>query len=514
MRKNNNKALKLVIILILFLTIVGFSSPVSAFSDVRQNDWFYQNVTDLQSRGIVNGYPGNVFRPANNVTHGESLKMLVMLGELEIPITENLPIRMLNTYKQGSHWSEPYAQSALDNNILKLEPNGLDYNRNATRFETVNYILRYINSATDSSVARFEMTKGYHKDSKFIDAYGDGMDFLYGANIIMGNPTPNGYVFAGDRNVSRAEFTAMMDRAERFVTAYKNGDEIQEPVREPIVSSPVQPPAVKLNIPGALKYSISDYSKNTTETDDLIMALYYMQYNDMEEITIKMDSTHTSKVLTDGQMSSWFIENVRAAYRYLSLSYPELFFNENRIALKGAKTGSTVEITIGFTSPIYEKKEAIRRRNHFEAETIKIAETLISTGRIKPGMSQRDMAMVINEWVKNQITYDYDSDVTFNNDGYDALVDGISVCHGYTATYNRLLRMFGIEVIGVGGHANDGEYHVWTEATLDGQKHYIDTTWNDVEGMNNKYFTTDRSVFSNTRTWDEAFFNQYRGLIK
>jgi len=60
---------------------------------------------------------------------------------------------------------------------------------------------------------------GSNKYSYFVDAYGEGMDFLYENDILKGNPTIDGPAFYGKKNITRAEFSAIINRVEDFVKA-------------------------------------------------------------------------------------------------------------------------------------------------------------------------------------------------------------------------------------------------------------------------------------------------------
>ena len=51
------------------------------------------------------------------------------------------------------------------------------------------------------------------------------------------------------------------------------------------------------------------------------------------------------------------------------------------------------------------------------------------------------------------------------------------MCDGYTAAYNLLLKLEGIDCTTV----SRGD-HIWTAAELDGTVYHIDTTWGDQTG--------------------------------
>ena len=53
----------------------------------------------------------------------------------------------------------------------------------------------------------------------------------------------------------------------------------------------------------------------------------------------------------------------------------------------------------------------------------------------------------------------------------------MAVCDGYTAAYNLLLKLEGIDCTTMS--TTD---HIWTVATLDGTQYHIDPTWGDQTG--------------------------------
>lgn len=76
------------------------------FSDVAQDQWYYDYVNDLVNRGIINGYEDFTFRPNNDVTTGEALKMILLASGFAEPE----PVE--------SHWARGYLDLALEFGIL------------------------------------------------------------------------------------------------------------------------------------------------------------------------------------------------------------------------------------------------------------------------------------------------------------------------------------------------------------------------------------------------------------
>ena len=106
-------------------------------------------------------------------------------------------------------------------------------------------------------------------------------------------------------------------------------------------------------------------------------------------------------------------------------------------------------------------------------------------------MSDYDKARVYFTWLCGHCRYDYQSgDASMSHSGYSALVDGLAVCDGYTAAYNLLLKLEGIDCT----TASTAD-HLWTVADLDGQWVHIDPTWGDqAAAVDYRYFAMTEEV--------------------
>ena len=82
-------------------------SEGSVFTDLPADHWSYQYVSDLVSKGVVNGYPDGSFHPTSNVTYGEAFKLILLA--IDVPDPEREPDR---------HWAWSYIQPALDNRLV------------------------------------------------------------------------------------------------------------------------------------------------------------------------------------------------------------------------------------------------------------------------------------------------------------------------------------------------------------------------------------------------------------
>lgn len=75
------------------------------FSDVTKNDWFYDAVGNIAELGIVGGYKDGSFKPNQNITRAEFVKMAVSFDTLEYGAASFSDI-------SETHWSNPYVYTA------------------------------------------------------------------------------------------------------------------------------------------------------------------------------------------------------------------------------------------------------------------------------------------------------------------------------------------------------------------------------------------------------------------
>ena len=83
------------------------------YTDVSENDWYYEYVTELTEMGVVSGDGTGNFAPTNNVTREQFLKMLVEAAEIDTTEDEN-------TFEDvnSDAWYKPYVLTAKNLGIV------------------------------------------------------------------------------------------------------------------------------------------------------------------------------------------------------------------------------------------------------------------------------------------------------------------------------------------------------------------------------------------------------------
>ena len=110
----------------------------SCFPDVN-SEWFAPYVCYAKSKGWVQGYPDNSFRPSQVVSKVEAIKMLVNSQSYTVPqtVTETLFSDVQNT-----QWYAPFVQVAKSKGLLELSNGSYGVTNGMTRGEISENIYR------------------------------------------------------------------------------------------------------------------------------------------------------------------------------------------------------------------------------------------------------------------------------------------------------------------------------------------------------------------------------------
>lgn len=111
------------------------------FPDVSEGDWFYHYVKAAKNLEIVEGYDDGYFKPYQTQNIAETLKMILLTNNVEIEeVAEGTSIFPDVT---GELWFAPYALYAKEKNIVEPQSDGnLNAGRGVTRGELVELMYR------------------------------------------------------------------------------------------------------------------------------------------------------------------------------------------------------------------------------------------------------------------------------------------------------------------------------------------------------------------------------------
>lgn len=197
-------------------------------------------------------------------------------------------------------------------------------------------------------------------------------------------------------------------------------------------------------------------------------------------------------------------------------AHPELFYLKSGCNLWQNSAG-----VISVLKPMYfyTPSEIPNMRAEFNYKTNLIL------SQVNSSWSQLEKVLFVHDYLVTNIAYD---ESLSKFDAYTAIVEGDTVCHGYSLAATHLLNKLGINSKVVTSNHLE---HAWNIVYLNGAWYYMDLTWDDptpniegyayhgnflvserqfrVEGHDGSDWTADGSVICgrfNTTTYDNAFW--------
>ncbi len=225
---------KKILCLVIFLCII-FSSFASAadFSDVPSDSEYYDAISHLADKGIINGYSDGTFRPSGHITRAESAAIIVRAAEL----SENGGKSIYSDVPEN-HWARGYIMAATDANILNGFGNGIfspsgkvTYNqilkmivcmveRGDKALENGGWPKGYIKEAYDIGIIDSSRYNSlfYGKDGDLPATRGDVALFIHNALSFIENNT----LRIGDKELSLGMSSGILDSPDEILPSTAN----------------------------------------------------------------------------------------------------------------------------------------------------------------------------------------------------------------------------------------------------------------------------------------------------
>lgn len=163
MKKKVLTVLSFMCMLFVLCAIAGIQvCAASQFSDVSEEHWAYNQISELVNRGILSGYEDGTFKPNNDVTRAEWATIMTTAFHLAPP--ENIHLSCENNMDLGKrHWAAPYMLAAEDYLNCYRDDNGSAWyypENQATREQVAVSLVKYkrfnINNANISLLSEFD----------------------------------------------------------------------------------------------------------------------------------------------------------------------------------------------------------------------------------------------------------------------------------------------------------------------------------------------------------------------
>lgn len=422
------------------------------FSDLDAGAWYYEAAVALYELGLINGQGGgSLFAPDSEMTVAEALTMAARLRSLyEHGDSEAGPDR-----HSGEAWYSPYAAYLQELKVTGQEFDGL-YQQAASRAQMAHILANALpqdlfEPINGEVVAVGHANRNYIKDVRDSTPYQADILALYSWGILGGMDEAGS--FLPDAHITRCQVAAMaarlVDSSLRVRLDWRQAYSRAGTTLADLVESD-----------GTFYASPAPDSYGEIDAD-----LRYMLSRDERSITLN----YPADTLTSGTVNKLlqsFLDTVRG--------YVEQTYNAIK-CVYSIKSGS---VTFSFSSSLYGDGELDRYREETMKYAIAVHDQMWAEGTITADTSQRDKARIYFTWICDNCQYDFSTtDTSMSHSGYSLFANGRAVCDGYTAAYNLLLKLEGIDCTTV----SRGD-HIWTAAQLDGTTTHIDTTWGDQSG--------------------------------
>ncbi len=181
--------------------------------------------------------------------------------------------------------------------------------------------------------------------------------------------------------------------------------------------------------------------------------------------------------------------------------HPELFWLDNNYYYKYDRLNNVKQVTLSFNGTQKEQEVFYEKAN----EIIKEAKKL---------QNDYDKELYVHDELMELVEFEDGSPV--NQSAYSALVNGKTVCAGYSRAFQYIMMQLGIPTYYITGVGDGGE-HAWNVVKLSDGYYNVDITWDDRLSSHTLFNKTDeeflkhheRSILSDKLVKCEALKYDY-----
>jgi len=390
-----------------------------SFSDISEDDWFYENVIDLAERGIISGYPDGSFKPDGTITFAEYTKLLVQCVESEIDYITNV--------LDYSHWADRYIYAAVEGKYLPIvDILTTEYLPDA--YITRSYMAKMMVLALDIASTA--------KETPFADSNDRYMVEAYTEYLMFGEMNEQGTRFSnGDVTATRAEAAAFISRILSYIEdkdAYKAAAVLEN--------------AANTNL--SLEYEFIDF-------------FYYANKQMLDRYSFT----------TNVPFDIWCDYFTRTQIMYPDALVGRMYECEflpadNRYII-------TVEYDNGYETARKNQLESRRIAKEIVDKIITPEMTVVDKIVAIHNYIVENCSYDYENYIEGKL----EGDVL---NAYGVFVEGRAVCQGYCAAFNMLCEYAGIKSIAVNGKSAQNDLdHLWNAVIVNDEIFYIDTTFDD-----------------------------------
>lgn len=178
-------------------------------------------------------------------------------------------------------------------------------------------------------------------------------------------------------------------------------------------------------------------------------------------------------------------DQLKNVFEAVCNDHPEIFWLEPAYACKYRSDNVCVEMTLRYNRTAQSLEQS---RAEFTAESEKI----LIRARSFESDSEKE------EYVHNALMEkaDYAVSAAMNQSAYSALVNGDTVCAGYSKAFQYLMRELGVPCYYCTGYS--GQDHAWNIVKVDDEHRNVDVTWDDTNPSTHDYYNKTDADFVGT----------------
>lgn len=311
----------LAVVVLIFNSICVYAGGL--LSDISEH-WAREYIQELVDKKVISGYPDGTFKPENNISRAEFIKILICA---------------LGT-NPGNYPTDYWAASYIDESIGKgyLSKGEFDdFDKNIMRGEIAKLLTRTMNEAYPENL--FEYSRQIKDYDSTLSYYQFDVLRCYAAGIVTGFPDGT---FGYDRTATRAEASAMIVR--RLDMSKRIPPVLPDPGSSQTNSNFIEPEImVEYNtnpyVPTYFTIKISNYQDYN---DDYQFKIDFTNYPQLNEIEYRWAGKWTKVVMNDWKTAEYVKMKEGEIYTLFNRYYTT---RENEATFK-LHTGMEIEYLI------------------------------------------------------------------------------------------------------------------------------------------------------------------------
>lgn len=445
---------------------MSFAESAIPFKDVNPKAWYYKDVLQAVSEGLIKGFPDQTFNPKAYVTCGQAL------AAFSEAIGKDYPATALTT-----HWASKYSQRFYKIGGVSYEGMLDQPISRQLLFDIIDKEFKYAHTLNsrhmDEALRIFDdiNTLKYHPV----------MNFMYAAGIVKCTGNKGTLKSNLSANITRAELCALLLRAK----AFKSNPQIADDYLETAYHIKPNPFSVALSDKRIQSLKLDNATASLR--DRYITALI----NGQSKFTLVYDirTENLQDVLERVYHLLWTRRDLAPVPINLSMEYDQ----------SGEIAFVEVDVIQGPVQDFYQLLSTIR-------------DSIFPTGY--ETMPERERVEKINTWLLNHLTPETKNEEASHYGGM-AIHTKYGYGWAYTGIQVALHRLCGLESYSVEGFAREsynydtktGAGITFTSVVVDGQTLYINPFWCDItrDWGNMEYFLYTKEQMETSHIFRDAF---------